>query len=685
MADNGTYQEDAVIVLGAAVPLRQNFWFSANSVACRRCDMEILNIKNETASLFIMGKIVGDEEIKITCDNDCTVQKQNGSLYRFKKYNILLFNEDRSTEIVIDGNKTAPLYTLNNSGFAFYEFEFCKAGEKVINITSGGKAFASITFDVCAENFLYKQHFSEIINKINKTAEPEAYGFLKDVCVKHNIKYKDNIFLTFESFYKRFISELKRCCAAEKRSKRNLLLFRRKWNMKRKEELKKSFISLLNLTDKFLPFCDELCNLKKELEDKVFQSPIVEVETKDASKKDEKLCLLNEDCILIGDYINLAPKDIDKAYGLYCYTALVDVLTRNYTPVKKQVFKTDGGRYILNTDDFRKSSFANTLNDNIITVTCNTEENVPQITVKVSAEDKDTAYRKLYILKPFYKNEASENEISEIHRYMGRNKNSCACKVYGVCINNSANFENIIALSPYNTENLNEWVKNAAGDGETFEYLPIENFAGLFTKDEFDERNVCVAVVKTKSQFDINIKEKFYYIPARYIDDIKKIRYVALYQSKTLFKDKSGIRYYGEVERTSIVERYKISEIPSNSDELYCRFDIKGWQMLKEDIKTKDFAEICMMTSLPLLKSVKSFPELYMNSFLEYILYMADENARFAYKGALFKCDKDFVSVYLSDGQGVKFSKKSMKNGILKTEALLKESYDTSDEKEAGK
>ena len=139
------------------------------------------------------------------------------------------------------------------------------------------------------------------------------------------------------------------------------------------------------------------------------------------------------------------------------------------------------------------------------------------------------------------------------------NKKLFACKVYGVCINNSENFENIIALNPYDTENLSIWVKEIAGDGENFEYMPVGDFAGPFTKAEFENRNVCVAVVKTQSQFNINIKERFYYIPARYIDDIKKIRYIALYQSKTLFKEKAGIRYFGEVERASIVERYKIS------------------------------------------------------------------------------------------------------------------------------
>ena len=243
--------------------------------------MEILNIKNKDASLFIMGDVCGGEEIKITCDDTCTVKKKNGSLYRNKKYNIFLFNEKSDIEIIIDENKASPLYTVNNSGFAFYEFDFCDAGEKQIHIFKSGKSFASITFDVCRESFLYKKHFEKMMNKIGKAAENEAYLLLKDACVRYNIKFKDNIFLTLKTLYDRLLNELKRCNMAEKRSKRNFLIFRRKWSVERKKKLKKSFVALFKLTEKFMPFCNELCDLKQEIEDKILKSVLSSIEIKE--------------------------------------------------------------------------------------------------------------------------------------------------------------------------------------------------------------------------------------------------------------------------------------------------------------------------------------------------------------------------------------------------------------------
>ena len=64
---------------------------------------------------------------------------------------------------------------------------------------------------------------------------------------------------------------------------------------------------------------------------------------------------------------------------------------------------------------------------------------------------------------------------------------------------------------------------------------------------------------------------------------------------------------------------------------------------------------------------------------------MADENARFTYKDALFKCDRGFVRVYFKDGQAVRFPKSAMKKGVLKTEMILNQIGDTSDKKEANK
>ena len=56
-------------------------------------------------------------------------------------------------------------------------------------------------------------------------------------------------------------------------------------------------------------------------------------------------------------------------------------------------------------------------------------------------------------------------------------------------------------------------------------------------------------------------------------DDRLPIHYVALYQTKNKFGSDAGIRYYGEVLRTTIVRRKNLKEVPlthANGDELCC-------------------------------------------------------------------------------------------------------------------
>ena len=117
------------------------------------------------------------------------------------------------------------------------------------------------------------------------------------------------------------------------------------------------------------------------------------------------------------------------------------------------------------------------------------------------------------------------------------------------------------------------------------------------------------------AQFEDNIKRRYYYVPAKYVQDSNlPIHYVALYQSKNRFNEYAGIRYYGEVIYMKKVKRKEI-DFPmtrNNGDELYYAFRIKEWKTLPSPIVVKDeWVNEPKFTSLFLLEHSRQSFELF--------------------------------------------------------------------------
>ena len=110
----------------------------------------------------------------------------------------------------------------------------------------------------------------------------------------------------------------------------------------------------------------------------------------------------------------------------------------------------------------------------------------------------------------------------------------------------------------------------------------------MLAKVDWTVKDMLVGSLSNKKQLEINLSKKFYHVPARYISENDlPIRYVALYQSYNIFKNESGIHYYGTVIRTRICKRKDIP-VPmtrDNADELYYQFDVKAWEQLPVAIK----------------------------------------------------------------------------------------------------
>ena len=178
---------------------------------------------------------------------------------------------------------------------------------------------------------------------------------------------------------------------------------------------------------------------------------------------------------------------------------------------------------------------------------------------------------------------------------------------------------------------------------------------------DWSRRDVLVGALSSVKQLDVCLRYRFYHIPcSRLKDSDLPIHTIALYQSQKLFGAKSGIRYYGEVIRCTVVQRREISELPKDSDELYYRFEVKSWKELPKPIAVKEAGITAqLLTNRFLLEHSQEVPELRLRSASEYRLYcelkralnsteINEEGAEvgFRYEDALVVFEDGKINVY---------------------------------------
>lgn len=146
--------------------------------------------------------------------------------------------------------------------------------------------------------------------------------------------------------------------------------------------------------------------------------------------------------------------------------------------------------------------------------------------------------------------------------------------------------------------------------------------------DEWSERDTLVGVLRDTAQLDIALENKFYHIPDKYISESDlPIKYIAMYQSKRLFRNRAGIYYYGEVESVKWVKRNSIREIPKDSNEHYFRFNIKEWKKLENPIEAKELGFIRFFTNFQMMQHSTETPQLMMKNKELHHMYCEIKNA----------------------------------------------------------
>lgn len=148
----------------------------------------------------------------------------------------------------------------------------------------------------------------------------------------------------------------------------------------------------------------------------------------------------------------------------------------------------------------------------------------------------------------------------------------------------------------------------------------------IFSGDERDfHHDMLIGALSSMPQLTMCLENNFYHIPAKLVPvKPESIRYVAIYQSRRFFgSELAGVRYFAEVEKATIVPRCNITELPRESNELYVRFDIKGWQKKIKPIAPTSKGVVAGYTEFEIFELAEELPQLWLKSVDDVTLYWA--------------------------------------------------------------
>lgn len=379
---------------------------------------------------------------------------------------------------------------------------------------------------------------------------------------------------------------------------------------------------------------------------------------------------------ITGDVFNISIKDLALLYEYWCFIKLNSMMKDRYQLISQDIVKVQGnGLFVsLVKGASSKVKYRNPDNGELITLSYNPRTGqVPTVAQKpdnvlslekktVSQAGKKVKYEYVFDAKyrvnpalegSDYYNSISHkpgpeiDDINTMHRYRDaivyqNGADPYERTMFGAYVlfpyaNESEYkqhkfYESIekvniggLPFLPSATSMVQEMLDALIADSpdSAFERATLpRGIEDKLAKIDWSERDVLVGALRNKAQIETCLKHKFYHIPvARIKDDELPVHYVAIYQSINLFGRESGIRYYGEVTKTSIVKRCEIKELPKNSNELYYRFEIKEWKELNIPLAAKEIRDFPFFTNMFLLQHCSDVPDLHISSEEEYRLY----------------------------------------------------------------
>ena len=380
---------------------------------------------------------------------------------------------------------------------------------------------------------------------------------------------------------------------------------------------------------------------------------------------------------ITGDVFNISVKDLALLYEYWCFIKLNSMMKDRYELISQDIVKVQGnGLFVsLVKGSSSKVKYGNSENGEVITLSYNPKSGqVPTVAQKpdnvLSLEKKtvnqvgkkvkyeyvfDAKYRVNPALEGSdYYNTISHtpgpetDDINTMHRYRDaivyhNGADPYERTMFGAYVlfpyankeeyRNHKFFESIekvniggLPFLPSETSMVQDMLDALIADSpdSAFERATLpRGIEDKLAKIDWNQRDVLVGALRNRAQLDTCLKYKFYHIPASKIRDADlPIHYVAIYQSINIFGREAGIRYYGEVTKTSAVKRRDIREIPKNSDEAYYRFEIKEWKELNIPLVAKEVRDFPFFTNMFLLQHCPDVPDLHISSEEEYRLYI---------------------------------------------------------------
>lgn len=380
---------------------------------------------------------------------------------------------------------------------------------------------------------------------------------------------------------------------------------------------------------------------------------------------------------ITGDVFNISVKDLALLYEYWCFIKLNSMMKDRYELLSQDIVKVQGnGLFVsLVKGSSSKVKYRNSENGEVITLSYNPKSGqVPTVAQKpdnvLSLEKKtvnqvgkkvkyeyvfDAKYRVNPALEGSdYYNTISHtpgpetDDINTMHRYRDaivyhNGADPYERTMFGAYVlfpyankeeyRNHKFYESIekvniggLPFLPSETSMVQDMLDALIADStdSAFERATLpRGIEDKLAKIDWNQRDVLVGALRNRAQLDTCLKYKFYHIPASKIKDVDlPIHYVAIYQSINIFGREAGIRYYGEVTKTSAVKRRDIREIPKNSDEAYYRFEIKEWKELNIPLVAKEVRDFPFFTNMFLLQHCPDVPDLHISSEEEYRLYI---------------------------------------------------------------
>lgn len=376
-----------------------------------------------------------------------------------------------------------------------------------------------------------------------------------------------------------------------------------------------------------------------------------------------------------GDFFRISVKDTAQLYEYWCFIKLFTLLKNQYQLVSPDIIKIDNSGITITLVKGKRSKarFINPKTGEQITLVYNPGETKTQTVNQkpdnvLELEKKGTEVSYKYVFDAKYRIEKEPessfypdpnnnpgpkvDDINTMHRYRDSivyenkvSKFSFEKTMFGAYIlfpyddeelykqhhfYKSIESVNIGGLPflPGATSLVQKLLEELISDSKESAFERTTLPRGIEEKlavVDWEKRDVLIGTFRSRQQFDICFDKNFYYIPVKQVtDDRLPIHYVALYQTKNKFGTDAGIRYYGEVLRTTIVRRKNIKEVPlthANGEEPYYRFAIRKWETLDKTIEPKEQGFPCDYTNMFLLQHSEFVPELLIESEEKYRFY----------------------------------------------------------------